>query len=80
MKSALVVQGGWQGHEPAQIAEVLANTLRDDQFHVTISDTLESLADADRISALDLIIPIWTMGRSSGRGWRDIHGAHWSDP
>jgi type 1 glutamine amidotransferase len=23
MSKALIVQGGWQGHEPAQVAEVL---------------------------------------------------------
>ena len=88
MKSALIVQGGWQGHEPAQVAEILAAALRDEQFEVTISDTLDALADAERLAGLDLIIPVWTMGtieqhqlqplleavREEGVGIGGVHG------
>ena len=88
MKSALIVQGGWQGHEPAQVAGILAAALRDEQFEVTISDTLDSLAEAERLASLDLIIPVWTMGtieqhqlqpllqavREEGVGIGGVHG------
>ena len=88
MKSALIVQGGWQGHEPAQVAEILAAALRDEQFEVTISDTLDSLTEAKRLASLDIIIPVWTMGtieqhqlqpllqavREEGVGIGGVHG------
>ncbi len=69
MSKALIVQGGWQGHEPAQVAEVLAKALREngpvsgtDAFCVEVSDTLDSLRDLETLKGLDLIVPIWTMG------------------
>ncbi len=62
MKKALIVQGGWPGHQPAEVAEILATQLRKNNFEVEISDTLESFRDGERLKALDLIVPIWTMG------------------
>jgi hypothetical protein len=63
MKKALIVWGGWDGHEPQQVADIFATFLRDENFEVEISDTLDSFLDADKINALDLIVPIWTMGK-----------------
>ncbi|HEX3000088.1 MAG TPA: ThuA domain-containing protein [Armatimonadota bacterium] len=62
MSSALIVQGGWEGHEPKQVAEILAGWLRENQFTVTVSDTLDSFKDEEQLRSQDLIIPIWTMG------------------
>jgi len=62
-KKALVVWGGWDGHEPRQVAEVLADALRQYDFDVEVSDTLDSFTDLDRLKALDLIVPVWTMGK-----------------
>jgi len=62
MKKALIVQGGWQGHEPRQVADILAGALRENQFEVEISDTLDSFRDLDALKGLDLIVPEWTMG------------------
>lgn len=62
MKKALVVQGGWQGHDPEQIARILAGALRENGFKVRISDTLDALRDEEGLRALDLIVPVWTMG------------------
>lgn len=61
MKTALIVQGGWQGHQPAEMAELLAAQLRKHDFHTTISDTLDAFCDPN-LASLDLIVPIWTMG------------------
>jgi type 1 glutamine amidotransferase len=61
-KKALIVWGGWDGHEPQQVAEVFADVLRQEQFEVEISDTLEAFADAEKLLDLDLIVPVWTMG------------------
>ena len=50
MKSALMVWGGWDGHEPKQCVDVFAPLLEQQGFEVTISDTLDaymSLAKAE---------------------------------
>ena len=62
MKKALIVQGGWPGHQPAEVAAILATQLRKNNFEVEISDTLDSFREGEKLKALDLIVPIWTMG------------------
>ena len=59
---ALIVQGGWQGHEPAQVAEVFRGMLAAEGFGVEVSDTLDAFRDEEKLRGLDLIVPIWTMG------------------
>jgi uncharacterized protein len=61
MKKALIVQGGWNGHQPAEMADLLAAQLRQNDFEVTVSNTLDSFKDP-ALPELDLIVPIWTMG------------------
>ncbi|MGP0586032.1 ThuA domain-containing protein [Paenibacillus timonensis] len=62
MKKALIVWGGWDGHEPDQVAGIFAGVLREHAFEVEVSDTLEAFADAEKLLGLDLIVPVWTMG------------------
>lgn len=62
MKSALIVWGGWAGHEPRQCAELFAPILREADYEVEVSDTLDSYLDTAKLAALDLIVPIWTQG------------------
>ena len=64
-KKALIVWGGWLGHEPEQVAEVCRRTLVNEGFKVEVSDTLESLQDVDKLKALHLLVPVWTMGQIS---------------
>ncbi|PPA70768.1 ThuA domain-containing protein [Jeotgalibacillus proteolyticus] len=61
-KKALIVWGGWDGHEPAQIAEIFKGILEEENFEVEVSDTLESYADFEKLKSLDLMVPHWTMG------------------
>lgn len=61
-KKALIVWGGWLGHEPEQVAHRLEGVLRDEGFFVEVSDTLDAFRDVEKLKALHLIIPIWTMG------------------
>jgi uncharacterized protein len=63
MKSALIVRGGWEGHEPVQVSELFASLLRARGFAVEISDSLDSFLDGERLAALSLIVPVWTMGK-----------------
>ncbi len=58
-KRALIVAGGWEGHEPQQCAELFAGVLRNDGFDVTIGDTLDVYLDP-ALRENDLIVPVWT--------------------
>ena len=60
-RSALIVWGGWDGHEPEQVAAHFASVLEHEGFDVRVSDTLESFVSSDPTS-LSLIVPVWTMG------------------
>ncbi len=62
MKSALIVAGGWEGHEPRQCAELFAGVLRRDGFAVEVAQTLDAYLDREKLRGLDLVVPIWTMG------------------
>lgn len=62
MKKALIVWGGWDGHEPEKVANRFARILRNEDFEVEISDTLTSYEDLEKLKSLDLIIPIVTGG------------------
>ncbi|MCB0106110.1 MAG: ThuA domain-containing protein [Caldilineaceae bacterium] len=57
-----MVWGGWDGHEPKLCVDVFAPMLRERGFDVTISDTLDSYLNQELMQALDLVVPIWTMG------------------
>lgn len=63
MKSALIVQGGWNGHEPQKVAERFKRILVSEGFEVEISDNLDAFLDIEKLKSLHLIIPQWTMGK-----------------
>lgn len=65
-KKALIVWGGWKGHEPEQVAEIFADILKHQNVDVKISDTLDSFSDKEKLKELDLIVPVWTMGEIKG--------------
>ena len=62
MKQALIVWGGWAGHEPEKGAHVVADMLEAQGFKVRIENTTEAFADA-AIADLSLIVPIVTMAK-----------------
>jgi type 1 glutamine amidotransferase len=62
MKSALFVWGGWDGHQPRETTDVFAAVLRNEGYRIDLSDTLDTYLDHDKLAALDLIVPVWTMG------------------
>lgn len=59
-KQALVVWGGWEGHEPGACAGIVAGMLREAGFAVTIEHGTRAFADP-ALHQLDLIVPICTM-------------------
>ena len=62
MKKALLVKGGWDGHQPNEVTEVFEGMLKDEGFDTKVSDSLEAFRDLEYLRALDLIVPTWTMG------------------
>jgi uncharacterized protein len=65
MKRALMVWGGWDGHEPKQCVDVFCPILKKEGFEVVVSDTLDSYLDKALMDSLSLIVPVWTMGQIS---------------
>ena len=61
-KKALIVYGGWDGHEPKEVANIFRDILEKENFDVEMSDTLDVYADVEKLKGLDLIVPHWTMG------------------
>lgn len=66
MKNALIVWGGWDGHEPEKCGKIAAELLRAEGFDVEVSTTLDVYLDAPKMTALSLVVPVWTMGGISG--------------
>lgn len=62
MKKALIIYGGWDGHDPEKCAQIFASALESHGVNVKVSDTLDALNDAEKVKTYDLITPIWTMG------------------
>jgi type 1 glutamine amidotransferase len=62
MREALIVWGGWSGHEPEQCAAIIKGMLEEDGFKVYVENTTEAFADPS-IKDLSLIVPIVTMSK-----------------
>jgi type 1 glutamine amidotransferase len=61
-RSALILCGGWDGHEPKLISERFRKFLESEKFEVLVSETTDVLGDVEKLKSLDLFIPVWTMG------------------
>lgn len=86
-KKALILQGGWEGHQPKECAALFSDKLAGLGFDVELSDTLACLDDGVRLGKFSLIVPLWTMGTltaereanlvaaiSAGTGLAGFHG------
>jgi uncharacterized protein len=60
MKSALIVYGGWSGHDPEECAAIYRRWLHEDGFSVRMATETSAFADPS-IHDLSLIVPIFTM-------------------
>ena len=75
MKKALIVAGVWDGHEPEQCAELFAAELRNRDYEVEVSDTLDVYLDVEKLSQLSLIVPLWTMAEISEAQFKGLSDA-----
>jgi len=62
MKFAVLVWGGWEGHEPRKCVERFLPFLRGEGVETLVSDSLEVFADPETMRKADLVVPCWTMG------------------
>jgi type 1 glutamine amidotransferase len=62
MREALIVWGGWSGHEPEQCAAIIAEMLEKEDFKVYVENSTEAFADPG-IAEMSLIVPIYTMSK-----------------
>src|SRR5260370_30774767 len=85
-KNALIVWGGWEGHQPGECALIVEKMLLEDGFVVVKADETSAFADPDLVR-FDLIVPIFSMGKimddesknlcaavESGAGLAGFHG------
>jgi uncharacterized protein len=71
VSDALIVWGGWDGHQPETFAEICAQLLRDEGMSVEIASSLDALTE-DGLAGLSLVVPIWTMGAIPGDRLTDL--------
>lgn len=74
-KTALMVHGGWDGHEPKLTSDRFAAFLRGQGFTVIQSPTLDSYLDATLMGSLSLIVQTVTCGTLSKEQWAGLHQA-----
>jgi len=86
MRKALIVWGGWAGHEPEQCAVIVRGLLENEGFEVLVEPTTSIFASQD-LQDFNLIVPIVTMSKiekdevkglaqaiESGVGFAGYHG------
>jgi type 1 glutamine amidotransferase len=62
---ALVVRGGWEGHQPVKATELFLPFLEGQGYAVRVEESPEIYADADEMAATDLIVQCVTMSEIS---------------
>ena len=75
MKHALIFRGGWDGHEPVQTSELVAEQLRKRGMEVEISDSQEALLQSGLEQKYNVIVPVWTMGTLLPEAGKALRGA-----
>lgn len=60
-KNALVVRGGWDGHQPVEATDLFIPHLRGSGYAVRIEDSPKIYADAQYMAGVDLVMQCMTM-------------------
>jgi uncharacterized protein len=74
-KNALIVWGGWDGHEPEKVAHLFEQILIDESYSVTVCDSMDSFADEALVFNQNLIIPVVTMSEITGAQFEPVRKA-----
>jgi len=65
MRRALIVRGGWDGHDPVGTTDRFIPELEAEGFSVEIAEELGAYDDAERLADADLIVHCWSRGELS---------------
>jgi uncharacterized protein len=74
MREALIVWGGWAGHEPEECAAIIREMLESEGFRVYLEHSTEAFADPS-IHELSLIVPLMTMSKIEKEEVRNLAAA-----
>ncbi|GAA2985496.1 type 1 glutamine amidotransferase [Microbacterium terrae] len=74
-RTALIVRGGWDGHQPVEATDLFVPHLQGSGFDVTIEESPEVYADPERMAATDLIVQCVTMSQISGEALTGLRSA-----
>ena len=73
-KNALIVWGGWEGHQPEECARIVEKMLVEEGFVVAKASKTSAFADPN-LARFDLIVPIFTMGKMMDRESKNLCAA-----
>lgn len=62
MREALIVWGGWPGHEPEACAAIIAGMLRDDGLTTHVTDDFAAFGDPS-VHRMSLVVPVITRAK-----------------
>lgn len=65
-KKALVVRGGWEGHQPVKATELFLPFLEGNGYDIRIEESTDVYADTAEMSATDLVVQCVTMSEITG--------------
>lgn len=74
-KTALVVRGGWDGHQPTEATELYIPFLQANGYTVRVEESPEIYADGDYLASVDLIIQCATMSAITGEQVKGLRTA-----
>ncbi|MEV8550686.1 ThuA domain-containing protein [Streptomyces glaucescens] len=74
-RRALVVRGGWDGHDPVTLTDLFVPFLKDSGYTVDTAEDLAVYEDAERLAATDLVVQCWTMGDITAEQSRGLSAA-----
>ncbi len=74
-RTALVVRGGWFGHQPVEATDLFIPFLREQGFEVRIEESPAVYADREYMDGVDLILQLNTMSSIEKEEFEGLRGA-----
>ncbi|GAB2476781.1 ThuA domain-containing protein [Promicromonospora xylanilytica] len=74
-KRALVVRGGWDGHQPVDTTDSFLPFLRGHGYDVRVEETTAVYADVDYLAGVDVVVQTMTMSTIEDAELRGLIGA-----
>jgi type 1 glutamine amidotransferase len=71
-KRALVVRGGWDGHQPVETTDSFLPFLKEHGYDVRVEDATAVYADADYLAGVDVVVQTNTMNTIEGDELRGL--------